>query len=236
MLHWSTLRIAHLKRMNLHGYVLKRDSPSCGLTRVKVYSDDTRSVRSGRGLFADLLTKTFPLMPIEEEGRLRDPRLRENFIERVFIYARWLRLMNTNPGAGKLVSFHTDHKLVLMAHSPKGQAAIGRVVAQSGKRPIGEVLEEYGWAFMEQLSLVATVRKHTNVLQHLMGYLKDRLDAGDKAELLDVIEKYRQGYLPLIVPLTLMRHHLRRSEVPEWVTRQVYLNPYPSELMLRNHV
>jgi uncharacterized protein YbgA (DUF1722 family) len=201
-----------------------------------VYDDKGMPQRVGTGIFPREVMRRFPLLPLEEEGRLHDMRLRENFIERIFVYYRWTRLLEENPTPGGLVRFHTAHKLTLMAHSPSHYQEMGRLVAQAGSLPWAELVETYGHLLMEGLSVLGTPGKHTNVLQHLMGFLKDALPGEDKAELLDLIEDHRQGLMPLIVPLTLLQHHLRRHSVPDWVHQQVYLNPYPKELMLRNHV
>lgn len=233
---WARGRLQELAGLNLHGYVFKKDSPSCGLMRVRVYDRNRVPTRTGQGIFAQELTTTLPLLPAEEEGRLREPWIRENFIDRVFGYYRWSRLLVEDPTPSGLVSFQASHKLTLMSHSPKRQRELGRLVADAGKRRIGTLLEEYGRGFMQALSQRATRRKQTNVLQHLTGFLKGQLDGGDKEELLQTIDGYREGLVPLIVPLTLLQHHLRRHEVPDWVRSQVYLNPYPSELMLRNQV
>jgi uncharacterized protein YbgA (DUF1722 family) len=178
----------------------------------------------------------FPLLPLEEEDRLNDLPFREDFIERIFAYYHWTELLRSNPTPGGLVGFHTAHKLTLMADSPKHYTEMGRLVAKAGTIPWPELSVTYGALFMEGLALLGTRRKHVNVLQHLMGYLKKGLSSEDKQELLGLIEDYRQELVPLIVPLTLLKHHLRRHPVPEWVHQQVYLNPYPKELMLRNHV
>jgi uncharacterized protein YbgA (DUF1722 family) len=192
--------------------------------------------RSGAGLFPREVMKRFPLLPLEEEGRLNDLPLRENFIERIFAYYRWTELLKSDPTPGGLVRFHTAHKLTLMAHSPKHYTQMGRLVARAGAVPWDELSATYGRLFMEGLALRGTRRKHVNVLQHLMGYLKTHLSSDDKQELLGLIEDYRNELVPLIVPLTLLQHHLRRHPVPDWVWQQVYLNPYPKELMLQNHV
>jgi uncharacterized protein YbgA (DUF1722 family) len=162
--------------------------------------------------------------------------LRENFIERIFAYYRWSRMLDEEPTPGGLVTFHTAHKLTLMAHSPKHYQEMGRLVADAGRREWEELTAEYGAKLMEGLGVMGTRGKHVNVLQHLMGFLKDHISSEDKQELLGLIEDYRQGLVPLIVPLTLLKHHLNRQPVPEWVHQQVYLTPYPKELMLRNHV
>lgn len=234
---WSRECLEQLAVMDLHGYVLKKSSPSCGLFRVKVYNEESGiPAPNGRGIFADELVRRLPLLPVEEEGRLHDMRLRENFIERIFAYYRWTKMLNDDPAPAGLVRFHTAHKMTLMAHGQKNQQELGRLVADAGNRPWTELTDVYGKLFMDTLTSMATPKKHTNVLQHLTGYLKDHLKSSDKAELLDLIEDYRQGLVPLVVPLTLLKHHMRRHPVPEWVHQQVYLNPYPKELMLRNHV
>jgi uncharacterized protein YbgA (DUF1722 family) len=198
--------------------------------------------RSGTGMFPREVMNRFPLLPLEEEGRLNDMPLRENFIERVFAYYRWTRMLDDyrtgspRRTASPLVRFHTVHKLTLMAHSPKHYTEMGRLVTDAGKRDWDELTAEYGTMLMEGLGVVGTRGKHVNVLQHLMGYLKNHFSSEDKQELLGLIEDYRQGLLPLIVPLMLLKHHLNRYPVPEWVHQQVYLHPYPKELMLRNHV
>jgi uncharacterized protein YbgA (DUF1722 family) len=200
--------------------------------------------RNGTGMFPREVMNRFPLLPLEEEGRLNDLPLRENFIERVFAYYRWTKMLDKEATSGGLVKFHTAHKLTLMAHSPKHYTEMGRLVADASKRDWDELTAEYGAMLMEGLAVMGTRGKHVNVLQHLMGYLKNHLSSEDKQELLGLIEDYRQGLLPLIVPLTLLKHHLKRYPVPEWVPvpsaawvdQQVYLHPYPKELMLRNHV
>jgi uncharacterized protein YbgA (DUF1722 family)/uncharacterized protein YbbK (DUF523 family) len=236
MIAWARERLEQLATLGLCGFVFKKDSPSSGLFRVRVYDEHSSASRTGSGIFAREVMKRFPLLPLEEEGRLNDMPLRENFIERVFACYRWTRLLEQDPTPGGLVRFHTAHKLTLMAHSPKHYQELGRLVAQAGALPWDELGATYGVRFMEGLALLGTPRKHVNVLQHLMGYLKDRLSSEDKQELLGLIEDYRQELLPLIVPMTLLQHHLQRHPVPDWVHQQVYLSPYPKELMLRNHV
>ena len=233
---WARERLEELASVKLHGFIFKKDSPSSGLFRVRVYDQNGMPQRVGTGIFPREVMKRFPLLPLEEEGRLNDMPLRENFIERIFAYYRWMRLLEEDPTPGGLVRFHTAHKLTLMAHSPSHYQEMGRLVAQAGSLPWEELVETYGRLLMEGLGVLGTSGKHTNVLQHLMGFLKDALSREDKAELLGLIEDYRQGLVPLIVPLTLLQHHLRRHPVPDWVHQQVYLNPYPKELMLRNHV
>ncbi len=232
---WARERVEQLAAVGLHGFVFKKDSPSSGLFRVKVYGEHGMAARTGTGLFPREVMRRFPLLPLEEEGRLNDLSLRENFIERVFAYYRWTELLKNDPTPGGLVRFHTAHKLTLMAHSPKHYTEMGRLVARAGTVPWEDLSATYGRLFMEGLALLGTRRKHANVLQHLMGYLKNHLSSEDKQELLGLIEDYRNGLVPLIVPMTLIQHYIRRCPVPDWVHQQVYLNPYPKELMLRNH-
>jgi uncharacterized protein YbgA (DUF1722 family)/uncharacterized protein YbbK (DUF523 family) len=233
---WAQDRLDELATMNLSGFVAKKDSPSSGVFRVKVYNEHGMAQRNGMGIFPRELMNRLPLLPIEEEGRLNDMPLRENFIERVFAYYRWTKLLDEEPTPGGLVKFHTAHKLTLMAHSPKHYTEMGRLVAKAGTVRWEELSTTYGRLFMEGLALLGTRRKHVNVLHHLMGYLKRDLSADDKHELLGLIEDYRNELVPLVVPLTLLKHHLNRYPVPDWVWQQVYLHPYPKELMLRNPV
>jgi uncharacterized protein YbgA (DUF1722 family)/uncharacterized protein YbbK (DUF523 family) len=235
MVHFAIQRVENLSTVGLHGYILKKDSPSCGMERVRVYEGNGVSSRKGKGLFAEVLMKQFPLLPVEEEGRLQDMSLRENFIERVFCYYRWTSLLETKPRAKDLIRFHTHHKFTLLSHSREHYQRLGRLVAMAGKVPLNNLLREYGTAFMTVLKIKATPKKHANVLYHLIGYLKKTIDAQDKAELVDCIENYRKGLIPLIVPITLLGHHLKRHPI-SWALEQTYLNPYPAELMLRNHV
>jgi len=236
MQSWARERLEELAAVKLHGFIFKKDSPSSGLVRVRVYDQNGMPRRVGTGIFPREVMSRLPLLPLEEEGRLHDMRLRENFIERIFVYYRWTHFLEEDPTPGGLVRFHTAHKLTLMAHSPSHYQEMGRLVAQAGSLPWEELVETYGRLLMEGLGVLGTPGKHTNVLQHLMGFLKDALVKEDKAELLGLIEDYRRELVPLIVPLTLLQHHLRRHPVPDWVHQQVYLSPYPKELMLRNHV
>jgi uncharacterized protein YbgA (DUF1722 family)/uncharacterized protein YbbK (DUF523 family) len=236
MNRWAKERLGPLTEERLDGYVFKSKSPSCGVYRVRVYGKGGMPIRKGRGLFAAALMRLFPLLPIEEEGRLHDAALRENFIDRLYAYHRFRQVMEEEPKPRALVAFHTSHKLTVMSHDPRSSAELGRLVASAGKRKIPRLLKDYGALLMATLAKLATRRKHTNVLQHLMGYLKKDLDADDKSELVELLEDYRLGRVPLIVPITLLKHHIRRHEVPDWVHRQVYLNPYPEELMLRNQL
>lgn len=219
----------------LCGYVLKKNSPSCGMERVKVYSDDGRPDGRASGAFAAGLMARAPLLPVEEEGRLNDPALRENFIERVFAYARWQALLAAGASGAALVDFHSRHKCQLLAHNQAAYRRLGPLVAGAGRRPSDELLAQYGAQFMAALGRHASVGNHVNVLQHLAGYLKDSLDDADRAELHEAIDAYQHRRAPRLVPLTLLRHHLRRTPHP-WAAAQTYLDPDPREQVLLNHV
>ena len=232
---WAERRLEALAKLGLSGYILKSDSPSCGMERVRVYRPAGIPSKDGVGIFARALMDRFPLLPVEEEGRLHDLPLRENFVERVFCYRRWRDLVAGGLTRGRLVAFHTAHKLLLLAHSPKHYTELGRLVANAnGLSPRG-LETRYGELFMASLAVKATAKKHTNVMHHILGYLKRDIDGKDKAELLGVIADYSRGLIPLVVPLTLLKHHLARVSVP-YLQDQIYLNPHPKELMLRNHV
>ena len=235
MERFARTRAAALAAEDLSGYVLKKDSPSCGLERVKVYDRHGSPTRDGRGLFAAALVDRCADLPIEEEGRLADPRLRDNFVERVFAYWRLRGLFVGRWTFGDLVRFHTAHKLMVLAHTPETYRRLGRLVAGGRRMPRRELERRYTTAFMQALSQLATRRRHTNVLQHMAGYFKDWLDAAAKRELAQVINDYQRGLVPLIVPLTLVRHHVRIHDV-RYLAGQHYLEPHPKELMLRNHV
>jgi uncharacterized protein YbgA (DUF1722 family)/uncharacterized protein YbbK (DUF523 family) len=236
MASWSKRRLEALAGEDLSGYVLKKDSPSCGMERVKVYDERGGAPeRTGRGIFAEALLARLPLLPVEEEGRLGDARLRENFIERVFAYRRVKDLFAGRWTVGALVAFHTAHKMTLLAHGATAYQALGRLVARARELARADLRREYEQGFMRALASPATTRRHTNVLMHMAGHLKTRVDAGSRQELADCILEYRAGLVPLIVPITLLRHHVRAHGVT-YLQGQAYLDPHPRELMLRNHV
>jgi len=235
MQRYAERRVSDLERLGLCGFVLKKDSPSCGMERVKVYDGPGPPSRNGRGLFAGTLLHRLPHLPVEEEGRLNDPALRDNFIERVFAYRRLRSLFSGRWKLGALVEFHSAHKLQIMAHSPKTYSDLGRLVATAKRQPRSEVRERYENLFMNAMAVIATRRRHANVLQHVAGYFKKQLDAPSRQELVSLIEDYRGGLVPLIVPITLVRHYVRRFAVG-YLQGQTYLDPHPRELMLRNHV
>ena len=235
MTAFARRRVDELRGLALSGYILKRASPSCGLERVKVYAGAGPPARTGTGLFARALTDALPLLPVEEEGRLTDARLRDNFITRVFAYRRLAALRESRPGPAAVVEFHTAHKFLLLAHSPAAYARLGRLVAEPPRPPRARWLDTYGRAFMEALAARTTIKKHVNVLQHIMGFFKRRLSAAEKRELSGLIGDYATGIVPLVVPITLINHHVARFDVA-YVRDQVSRRPHPKELMLRNHV
>ena len=234
MLAFCTVKVKELEGADLCGFIFKKDSPSSGLFRVKVYNNGA-AAKSGSGLFAAAMARNFPLLPMEEEGRLNDPHLRENFIERVFSYRRWKDFLGSSPTLGKLVEFHTAHKLLMMAHSPEAYRSMGALVAHGKELPLPDLFIRYEALFMKGLTLHASTKKNTNVLQHMMGYFKKQLSTEEKAELLEVIGQYHDHLAPLLVPLTLLRHYVRKYD-QQYLQGQVYLTPHPAQLMLRNHV
>jgi uncharacterized protein YbgA (DUF1722 family)/uncharacterized protein YbbK (DUF523 family) len=233
MRRWAEKRLAALEREGFSGFVLKKDSPSCGMERVRVHGGSGGD-KTGTGLFAAAVRDRWPLLPLEEEGRLNDPRLRENFIERVFAHHRWTVFRAGARAPGDLVRFHTAEKLLLMAHAPGEYPALGRVVA-GAKGRFAAAIDRYGELFMQTLATPATTRKHTNVLQHAAGYFRGAGGETERQELARSIEDYRRGLSPLIAPLTLLRSLVRVHGIA-YLEGQTYLSPHPKELMIRNHV
>jgi uncharacterized protein YbgA (DUF1722 family)/uncharacterized protein YbbK (DUF523 family) len=234
MTTFAASRVRELKVADLAGYVLKKDSPSCGLERVRVH-DDGHVTRTGRGLFAEALVRELPNLPIEEEGRLNDPALRENFVERVFAYQRLRALFSGRWTIHQLVVFHSMHKLQVLSHSRQGYAELGRLVAGAVKHPRRDLSTTYQRLFMTTLARMATPGRHSDVMMHVVGHLKRLIQAGDRDELLAAIHDHRRGVVPLVVPITLLQHHVRRHDVG-YLKDQTYLEPHPRELALRNHV
>jgi uncharacterized protein YbgA (DUF1722 family)/uncharacterized protein YbbK (DUF523 family) len=218
----------------LCGYIVKKDSPSCGMTRVKVYTGET-PVRQGVGVFAAYMQQTFPELPVEDEGRLGDPGLRENFVRRVFVFERWRRLTAQGMSVHDLMSFHSQHKLIAMSHNQNAMRELGRLAASARAEDLPETAARYFAGLMACLKVVATRGNHVNVLQHIQGYLKTTLDSGDKQELCEVIESYRLGLTPLIVPITLLRHHFRKQP-DAFIDGSYYMTPHPGELALLNEI
>jgi len=235
MRQWAGKKIKVLASEDLCGFVFKSRSPSSGMRGVKIYSPDGIPTGTGAGIFAKAFQDRFPLLPVEDEGRLHDPALRENFIERIFVYKRWQEFRSLDKTVGGLVSFHASHKLLIMAHSPKHYSALGRLVADPKQHRREELFGLYFSTLMEGLQLLATVKKNTNVLQHMAGYFKQQLSSDEKQELQNVIENYHRGLAPLIVPMTLLQHYVRKYS-EKYLEQQTYLTPHPLELMLRNHV
>jgi uncharacterized protein YbgA (DUF1722 family)/uncharacterized protein YbbK (DUF523 family) len=228
-------RLKQIDRYDLSGYVLKKNSPSCGMERVRVYNKSGIPVKRGRGFFGGALMDRFENLPTEEEGRLNDHALRENFIVRVFAYHNLKNLFKGRFNRGKIAKFHTSYKYLLLSHSRKHFQELGRMMARIKDLASGEFRERYSRVFMEGLSVKSTIKKNTSVLQHIMGYVKKQLNPSAKRDILNVIEDYRKGHVPLVVPITLIRHYIDLFDV-ENIKGQVYLNPHPEELMLRNHV
>jgi uncharacterized protein YbgA (DUF1722 family)/uncharacterized protein YbbK (DUF523 family) len=235
MAKWAKGKVKALEKEDLCGFIFKSRSPSSGMERVKIYGRSGMPSKTGVGAFARVFMGHFPLMPVEEDGRLHDTRLRENFIEKLFIYQRWKNFLKDDGSLKGLVQFHSDHKLLIMAHSPSHLRVLGRLVADGKRKGRKALFREYTGTLMDGLRLQATVKKNVNVLQHMMGYFKKQLSSDEKQELLQVIGNYHRELIPLIVPVVLFQHYVRKYDQP-YLKRQYYLNPHALELMLRNHV
>jgi uncharacterized protein YbgA (DUF1722 family)/uncharacterized protein YbbK (DUF523 family) len=232
---YAAVKVRELRQLDLSGYILKKDSPTCGMERVRIYEGSGMPNRSGRGLFADVLLRELPLLPVEEEGRIHDPHLRENFLERVFAYRRLRLFFNGKWRVGDLVRLHAAEKYLLLAHDNAAYETLGRLVAGAKAVPRAELAAIYQQTFMTALTKIATARRQANVLTHMAGYFKRQLSTEEKAELGEVVEDFRRGLVPAIVPITLIRHYVRLYKV-EYLAAQTYMQPHPKELMLRNHV
>ena len=232
---WAQKRVVELEQEDLCGFIFKSDSPSSGMERVKIYSGKGMADKTGVGLFAQEFMQHFPLLPVEEEGRLHDPGLRENFLESLFTMKRWRETRALGTKRGHLVDFHTRHKLLIMSHSPKHYGLLGKLVAQMKEIPLPEMYERYQTLLMEALRLKTTIKKNANVLLHVMGYFKKNLSPAEKEELLRIVNNYQKGYIPLIVPVTLLNHYMWKYD-QTYLKSQYYLDPHPLELKLRNHV
>lgn len=235
MKQWISMKVNQLEKEDLCGFIFKKGSPSSGLTGVKVYTEAGFPAYRGMGMFTRAFIERFPLLPVEDEGRLNDPVLKENFLTRVFVYRRWRDFETQNLSWKGLIRFHTQHKLLVMAHSPKVLTELGRVVAEGNSKKVTQIKNAYIQKLMTGLALIATVKKNTNVLYHIMGYFKKVLSSDEKQELDECFRRYHDGFVPLIVPLTLLNHYVRKYQ-DVYLSDQVYLNPHPAELMLRNHV
>ncbi|OGG06565.1 MAG: hypothetical protein A3F83_14265 [Candidatus Glassbacteria bacterium RIFCSPLOWO2_12_FULL_58_11] len=235
MQSWGSGKLAELEAENLSGFIFKSKSPSSGMERIKVYNKKVAPSPRGVGIWARMFMERFPLLPVEEEGRLHDPELRENFIERIFVLKRWREIIRAGKTLGSLVRFHTRHKLLIMSHSVELYRRLGKLVAEGKKYDPEKLFLDYFELLNKALVLKTTVKKNVNVLQHLQGYFKQHLSADEKQELLEVIRAYAAGRLPLIVPVTLINHFVRRYG-QSYLREQYYLNPHPLELKLRTHV
>lgn len=218
------------------GYIFMQKSPSCGLERVKVYRENGAPVDGGgRGIYAQAFCERHPDLPVEEDGRLNDAVLRENFITRVFAYAAWQDLLKAGVTRRSLTEFHSRYKYQLMANDPVQYKVLGNLLGSMGRSDPNEIAPRYFSDLMAALKKPATRRTHTNVLQHICGYLKQTLTGDDKQEIQQLIAQYHQGIVPLIVPLTLLKHHFRQHPDP-YVALQVYMQPHPEKLSLRNAI
>jgi uncharacterized protein YbgA (DUF1722 family)/uncharacterized protein YbbK (DUF523 family) len=235
MLAWAKKRLKGLENEDLCGFIFKSDSPSSGMIRVKVYNEKGMPHKVGVGIFARAFMEHFPLVPVEDDGRLNDPVIRENFILQIFTMKRWRDNLARRRSMGSLVDFHTRNKLLILSHSQKHYRSMGKLVAEGKKLPIKELYDQYQLLLMEALKLKSTIRKNGNVLQHLMGYFKKQLTPDEKQELLEIFEQYRNQLVPLIVPITLINHFVRKYDQP-YLKQQTYLNPHPMELKLRTYV
>jgi uncharacterized protein YbgA (DUF1722 family)/uncharacterized protein YbbK (DUF523 family) len=234
MLAWAKKRVLELEAQDLCGFIFKSRSPSSGMERIPVYNEKGMPVKKGVGLFARIFMDHFPLLPVEDEGRLHDPKLRENFIECVFVFKRWRECLSRGKSRQDLIDFHTKHKLLILSHSPKHYRMMGKLVGQAKAFALDELYQTYQRLLLEALRLKTTIKKNANVLQHMMGYFKKELSADEKRELLEIIGLYRETNVPLIVPITLMNHYIRKYDQP-YLQGQYYLQPHPIELQLRNH-
>jgi uncharacterized protein YbgA (DUF1722 family) len=234
MVQWAKKRLEELATEDLCGFVFKRNSPSSGMSRVKVFNDKGQPVKKGSGIFAGMFMKRFPLIPVEEDGRLNDPKLRENFIEQIFTLKRWRDAMANGKTRGNLVEFHTHNKMLIRSHSENHYRSMGRLVAAAKSMSPSALFNGYEALLIDALRLKSTVAKHTNVMMHILGYFKKDLTGDEKQEMLEIIEAYRGERVPLVVPMTLFSHYVRKYNQP-YLEQQTYLNPHPTALKLRNH-
>jgi uncharacterized protein YbgA (DUF1722 family)/uncharacterized protein YbbK (DUF523 family) len=215
-------------------YVLVKGSPSCGYDRVKRFADNGHSIASDQqGIFARALGRLDPLLPLEDDGRLNDPGLRESFVTRAYTYHDWKALCTESLTAHRLIAFYSRYKYLVMAHHVPSYKSLGRLLADAGNRDIDELAREFITTLMQALTFRATRRSHTNVLYHLSGYLKRTVKASERQRLNELIEQYRQGHVPLVVPVTMLKHHFANSP-NSYIDQQVFMAPYPDELKLRN--
>ena len=217
MNRYSKKRSAELAKLNLCGYIFKSKSPSCGIARIKVYGSGGQP--NGRGLFAGAFMRQCALVPVEDEGRLHDARIRENFVTRVFAYHRLARLLNGRLSRKALVEFHTAHKCLLLAHSRKHYDTLGKLVANAKHYSPSELKRRYAGEFMQALTYKTTARKNADVLYHMLGFFKKLLSEAEKRGVIEVIEDYRKELVPLTVPVSLIKRHVAHTRSTTWPTR-----------------
>jgi uncharacterized protein YbgA (DUF1722 family) len=232
---WAQKRVIDLEKENLCGFIFKSDSPSSGMERVKVYKEKGIPTKKGIGMFARIFMDHFPLLPAEDERRLHHPKLRENFVERIFALRRWRGVLAKRESYGNLVNFHAQHELLILSHSTKYYQMMAGLVAQAKNIPLKKLYQQYQTLLMEALQLKSTSKKDANALRHVMRYFRKGLSLDEKKELLEVVENYQRKGIPLIVPITLINHYVRKYNQP-YLKQQFFLNPHPLELQLRNHV
>ncbi|UCF87986.1 MAG: DUF523 and DUF1722 domain-containing protein [bacterium] len=235
MKRWASNRVKELESEDLSGFIFKSRSPSSGMERINVFNEKGQPVKRGVGIFARAFMDHFPNVPVEEDGRLNDPGLRENFIEAIFTLGRWRDLCREKKTVGSLVRFHTAHKLLLLSHSRKHYTEMGRLVAGGKKLSPSGLYTEYGDLLVQALKVKGTSKKNSDVLMHAMGYFKKVLTSREKEELLEYLKMYNSGQIPLVVPLTIIRHYIMKYDQP-YLKEQLYFHPHPLEVMLRNHV
>jgi uncharacterized protein YbgA (DUF1722 family)/uncharacterized protein YbbK (DUF523 family) len=234
MLTWCSGKLRELEAEHLCGFIFKSRSPSSGMSGVKVYTEEGMPGKRGSGLFAKSFMDHFPFMPTEDEGRLNDPKLREGFIEAIFVMKRWQDTLDLRPTRKSFIEFHMRHKFLIMAHSPSHLRLMGKLVAGIKQHTLSEFQDAYQQALTNALRLKTTVKKNADVLFHIMGFFKQLLSSDEKQELIEIFETYLKGHVPLIVPITLLNHYVRKYD-QEYLKQQLYLDPHPAELQLRNH-
>jgi len=235
MQSWSRKRLRELEKEDLCGFIFKSKSPSSGMEHIKVYGDAGIPSKKGVGIWARMFMEHFPLLPVEDECRLHDHQLRENFIERIFVYKRWREMINRGKTMRNLVDFHTRHKLLIMSHSPLINRELGKIAAEGKRQNPENIFSTYFELLVKAMGLKTTNKKNVNVLQHIMGYFKKNISHDEKQELIEITEAYRNEYVPLIVPVILLNHYVHKYN-HHYLNQQYYLNPHPMELKLRTHV
>ena len=230
MRDFSDKRIKRLPALD--GYIFKKDSPSCGVYKVPVKNDKSgMRKRNGVGIFAQAFKDQFPLVPTEDEGRLHDKGIRENFLERIYAHYRWRQIHASENPLKAFRDYHKNYKLILMAKDNGASKHLGRLVAKVNRDNFSEISEQYISLFMQAMSKIPSQGHHVNVMMHILGYLKDHLNKKDKAELLEWFEIYREKRVARITPMMLLQHHFNRHE-NDYIADQYYFSPFPGKLML----